>query len=402
MALLPDSWIAIAVDLGLLAFFASLSLPAVLRHARLVQRLPPLGHGAAPAGDPPRVSVVVAARDEAATIDRTVRTLLAQRDVAIDVTVVSDRSVDGTAAVVDAIAAVDSRVRCIQVAALPERWLGKCHACHVGAADARGEWILFTDADCRLPPDVVARALAVAGRDGVDHVTLTPGAVQATLPARAWHLIFITSVANWIAETNRDLPGRHIGIGAFNLVRATTYRAFGGYETLRLTVMDDIRLGLLVRRTGGRTRAFLGGDDAACDWGTHVGDVLRVTEKNYFAALDFRALPALIGPPLFLVPFAASLVRLAGGTWLDLAAGVAPMLLALPAIVWARRLRWPLVAALLTPPCYVLMMYAVARSAVVATRRGGIRWRDTFYPTALLREGAVRPTVGDRRGRPAA
>jgi hypothetical protein len=397
VTILPASWLTAALDAIVLLFFAALSLPAVLRHARWVQRLPPLdADGGAPTALP-RVSVVIAARDEAAVIERSVRTLLAQRGVAIDVTVVSDRSVDATAAIVGAVAAEDPRVRGLEIRELPERWLGKCYACHVGGADAAGDWILFTDADCRLRDDVIARALAVAARDGVDHVTLTPGVIQATLPARAWHLVFITSVCNWMAGVNQDDPDWHIGVGAFNLVRAPIYRAGGGHEALRLTVMDDVRLGLLVRRAGGRTRAFLGGDDAPCDWGRTIAEVLQVTEKNYFAALDYRTLPALIGPPLFLLPFAWALVRLFAGTALDLATGLSPMLLALPALVWARRLRWPIAAAALAPALHVFMMYAVVRSAIVTLRRGGTRWRDTFYPIALLRDGALSPARAARR-----
>jgi hypothetical protein len=66
------------------------------------------------------------------------------------------------------------------------------------------------------------------------------------------------------------------------------------------------------------------------------------------------------------------------------------VLLAAPAGVYARRLGWPIVPALLAPPFYPVVMYAVVRSAVVTLRQGGIRWRDTFYPLAQLRAGTIR------------
>ena len=138
---------------------------------------------------------------------------------------------------------------------MPEGWLGKCHACYLGAAVAKGEWILFTDADCWLKPDVISRALRVAQREGADHVTLTPGTDSQSLGARAWHLAFLISLANWFSGVNRDRPKAYLGMGAFNLVRASAYRECGGYEALRLTVLDDVRLGLLLRR--GETDARL-------------------------------------------------------------------------------------------------------------------------------------------------
>ena len=245
-------------------------------------------HRAVPAACPPvrRVSVVLAARDEEARIETTIRHLLAQQFVPVDVTVVDDRSKDRTSEILQRLANEDARLRVIRVDLLPEGWLGKCHACHLGAAAATGDWILFTDADCWLKPDVIARALLMAELDGVDHITLTPGVAPHTPAARAWHLAFLITLTDWISGVNRDKPGKYLGLGAFNLARTTAYRQCGGYEALRLTVLDDVKLGLLLRRAGKRTRAFIGGDDTECHWGATAGSMVQVMEKNYFAALE--------------------------------------------------------------------------------------------------------------------
>jgi cellulose synthase/poly-beta-1,6-N-acetylglucosamine synthase-like glycosyltransferase len=388
MPLTPESWIATAA-FGLVAAIFALMAGSTLWHQRFVQRLPPLGGADSSAGHP-RVSAVVPARDEADTIARTVRALLAQQDVAMEVIVVSDRSRDATAGIVRAIAADDPRARVVEVTTLPERWIGKCHACHVGAEAATGDWILFTDADCRPRPDVVARALAAAAREGADHVSLTPAPIDPTLGAKAWYLVFGASVANWISAANRDLDEGHFSVGAFNMVRGSTYRACGGYEALRLTIMDDVRLSLLVRRAGGRTRVYLGGDDVLCHWATSVGDAIRLTEKNYFAAIDFRVPVAVFAVLAFVLLFGTPLAGLASGTWLGLACGVSPFLLSLPAALGAPRMGWSPAVGLLVPFFYPLPMIALARSAILTLRQGGVRWRDTFYPTAMLRDGAVK------------
>ena len=402
MPLAPESWVA-TVAFGLVAAMFAATAASKLYHQRWVRRLAPLESPPAAAGAPPvRVSVVIAARDEADTIAPTVRALLAQQGVAIEVIVVSDRSRDDTAAIVRAIARDDPRTRVIEVTALPERWIGKCHACYTGAAAATGEWILFTDADCRLAPDVIARALAAAMREGADHVALTPAPIDPTLGAKAWYLVFGASVADWISAANRDRKDGHFGIGAFNLVRASTYRACGGYEALRLTILDDVRLSLLVRRAGGRSRIYLGADDVLCNWATSVGDALRLTEKNYFAAIDFRT-PVAVGASVAVaVLFGTPLAGFASGTWLGLACGLSPCLLSIPAALGAPRVGWSPAVALLVPFFYPLPMYAMLRSTVLTLRQGGVRWRDTFYPTAMLRDGAVRTSVGKRgRGRSA-
>jgi glycosyltransferase involved in cell wall biosynthesis len=284
--------------LGSAALFMAMT-STTLFHLQWARRLPALSElgTADPCGgaNDGRVqcSVIVAARDEESRIEDTVRHLLAQRDARLEVIVVDDRSIDRTGEILERLTRQDDRVRTQRIDELPDGWLGKCHACHLGASSARGDWLLFTDADCWLKPDVIARALRVAEREGADHVTLTPGIVATSLGARAWHLAFLISLSNWFSGVNRDRPKSYLGLGAFNLVRAAAYRECGGYEALRLTVLYDVRLGLLIRRAGKRTRGFIGGDDVECHWGTTVRGMIHVMEKNYFAAIDFRLATAL-------------------------------------------------------------------------------------------------------------
>jgi hypothetical protein len=384
-------WITIAF-ISTAAVFVGLTM-ATLHHQRWGRRLPSFEALPAPADGSPaiavRCSVIVAARDEAARLEATLRHLLAQQQVALEVIVVDDRSTDATGDILRRLVAEDARVRATRVEQLPEGWLGKCHACHVGANLATGDWLLFTDADCWLKPDVIARALRVAARDTADHITLTPGVAAETLAAQAWHLAFLGSLSNWISGVNRDHPGAHLGIGAFNLVRTSAYRACGGYEALRLTIVDDIKLGLLLHRAGARTRAFIGGADAECHWGTTVPNMIAVMEKNYFAAIDFRVAPVVAGAMLFTLMFGTAIVGLWTGSAAGMAAGLAPWSLALPAAVFARRLGWSAASAALTPLLYPVLFFAIVNSAVVTLRQGGVRWRDTFYSLDTLRRGNV-------------
>src|SRR6185436_17014531 len=264
-------WMTLIFD-GTAALFLAMTI-AVLQQLRWVRRLPSLDSFAATQSHV-RCSVIIAARDEEGRIEQTIRHLLAQREVGLEIVVVDDRSTDRTGEILRRLAQDDSRVQVKRVDALPEGWLGKCHACHVGASAATGDWILFTDADCWLKPDVIARAVRVAERDGADHVTMSPGTVIESFGARAWHLLFLTSLLNWFSGVNRDRPKSYMGIGAFNLVRTTAYRQCGGYEALRLTVLDDIKLGLLLRRAGKRTRGFLGVEDVECHWATTIGGMV--------------------------------------------------------------------------------------------------------------------------------
>jgi len=380
---------------GTAAIFLAMTI-VTLWHLRWVRRLPAMetfttqDRTASWAGPPIRCSVVIAARDEEARIEQTMRRLLAQRGVEAEFIVVDDRSTDRTSEILRRLAQEDARVQVKRVDVLPEGWLGKCYACHVGASAATGDWILFTDADCWLKSDVIARAVWVAERDGADHVTLSPGTVLESPGARAWHLLFLTSLVNWFSGVNRDRPRSYLGLGAFNLVRAAAYRQCGGYEALRLTVLDDVKFGLLLRRAGKRTRAFLGVDDVECHWGATVWSMVKIMEKNYFAALDFRLWLALLGSA-FMILFSFIVVfGLMSMTAAGIAAALSPLSLIVPAAILARRLGWSWPCAVFIPFMFPVFLYALLNSTFVTLRQGGVRWRDTFYSIEALRAGGVR------------
>lgn len=381
------------IFLGTAALFAA-GACATLWHSRWLRRLPPLDVPTPDETDTSQrrvsCSVVVAARDEEARIEQTVRRLLAQRGVQLELIVADDRSTDRTGEILERLAKEDARLKVVRVDALPEGWLGKCHACHVGALAAKGELLLFTDADCWSKPDVLLRALRVAEREQADHITLTSGLAAPSPGLRASSLMFYLSVANWFSGVNRDRPGSHLGFGAFNLVRATAYRECGGYEALRLTVLDDVKLGLLLRRAGKRTRAFLGADDVEAHWGRCLWDVIRLMEKNYFAALGFN-FPLALGVMTFLTLLTVLAVLGAlSGTQAGLAAAVSPFFLAAPAAILARRIGCPWFIALGVPFVLPIFVCALLNSTFATLKNRGVRWRGTFYPLETLRAGSVR------------
>jgi hypothetical protein len=157
-----------------------------------------------------------------------------------------------------------------------------------------------------------------------------------------------------------------------------------------LTVLDDVRLGLLVRRAGGKTRAFIGGDDVECHWGTTARAMIKLMEKNYFATMDYRTWLVVAAGMVAALAMVSCIAGPFTGTWAGIAAPCAWLTMALPAWVFARRLGWGIAGALMTPFIFPLMFYAVARSAVLTLRQGGIWWRETFYPLDRLRAGGVK------------
>jgi len=338
----------------------------------------------------PRVSVIIAARDEERRIETTVVRLLAQRHVDLELIVVDDRSTDSTPEILARLASRDPRLRTVRVDALPEGWIAKTHALHLAGSVATGDWLLFTDADCWMSEEVVARAVRAAQVEKVDHVTISPTQRKMQLTGKAASIVFAFALIKNGAGVNQDRRRSFIGIGAFNLVRTDAWRALGGHEPLRLEICDDMKLGLLLSRAGRRTRAYWGGHDMEVEWAATAGQLVRAIEKNIFAMLRFSVPLVLLAVGINFFLWGGALLGPLTGRPAGIAAGLALATLILPARMVSRRAGWGWLPALLAPLFFITLAVAVARSALVTLARGGVRWRDTFYPLAQLRRGVVK------------
>ena len=338
--------------------------------------------------NPPKVTVVLAARDEEDHIENTIRSLLAQKHVDLSVVIVNDGSCDETPTILDRMAEAEDRMQVIHIDELPERWIGKCYALHRGTLKAHGRWILLTDADIRMTPDVIARAVASAESKRAHHICLMPNQQNATRLGQASLLMLFLGMPNAFNKANRDKQG--VGFGAFNLVRVDALHDIGGFETLRMEVVDDHQLGHLLHNNGKRTCGFFAGHDVEMDFARTPADVVRALEKNAFAMIRYNigiaCLSAIITAAMVLGAVAGPFT----GTFTGLAASAGFLGLIVPGIMFARRFNWPVSAGLLAPLGFIVMLTAGANSIVKTLWSGGVRWHDRFYPLDELRQGMVR------------
>jgi len=352
-----------------------------------------------PLPDPelPTLTIVSAARNEAARIGAAARTLLAQDYPRLEVIAVDDRSGDGTGAILDAIAAEDPRLSVLHVTELPEGWLGKCHALALGAAAAEGEWLLFTDGDVSLLPGAARRAVSCAARERADHL-----AVAADLEVRglleAIFVAYFVSVFN-LSQRPWDAPNprsrAHIGIGAFNLVRRGAYVRSGGHEKLRMELLDDMGLGLIVKRSGGRSMFAAHDGMVRARWQEGIGGLIRGVEKNAFPALGYKVWTTAASVLLQIVWSIAPVVGLFAAETGTRAASIAAWSgVVLVYSVTARVAGTRTWHALFMPVGALLFAYSILASMVVTLARGGVVWRGTFYRLDRLKAGQVRARGG--------
>jgi glycosyltransferase involved in cell wall biosynthesis len=339
--------------------------------------------------DLPSVTIVIASRDEGQRVETTVRRLTAQRGLELQVVLVDDRSNENEAARLRALAGEDERIRLLRIDTLPDGWLGKCNALERGAELADSEWILFSDADTWMAPDLIARSIAEARRTGADHLCLIPSDKRLTFFGHAATLSMVSGFLIAAADVNQDRRFGTVGVGAFNLVKRGAYRSVGGHKTLRMEILDDAMLGALLRQNGFRSRCRIGYPHIEIHWAATVADLPRVLEKNAFAMTGYRT---------WLVASLVSFIILlwAGALFAPLYAGpsgvsatLALWSLALPAARTARRYRQSALPTLLSPLMLPVTSWVITRSTWVTLRNGGVHWRDTFYPLEALRRGSV-------------
>jgi glycosyltransferase involved in cell wall biosynthesis len=401
---------------------AAIGMPRVADIARPEwDRRPAIPNGEA------RVSVIVPARNEEESIRETLTQLLALDYSNYEIIAVNDRSTDRTGQIMNEVAAAESacsadtpfdcdqgmlvrgpaapalqtgpersvratRLKVVHITELPSGWLGKTHAMWMAGQQASGDWLLFTDADVLFKPDSLPRALAYAEAERADHVVLFPRMIMKspgeTMMIAFFQVLFVFGHRPWRVANPKARD--HMGVGAFNMVRRSVYEAVGTYRALRMEVVDDMKLGKVVKNAGFAQRNVYGEDLISLRWAKGAFGIVNNLTKNFFAVLSFqwwRTLATIIGLAfLNLGPFV--------GLWF--AHGWARSLYAIAlsslfAIYCGMSFRSPI------PPYYFflhpvstsLFMYILLRSMVYTLWNDGIVWRGTKYPLEELRKGMV-------------
>ncbi|MFY9675355.1 MAG: glycosyltransferase [Terriglobales bacterium] len=368
---------------------AAIGMPSIADVARPEwDRKPPTPQGE------PRISIIVPARNEEQDIRATLDRLLALDYSNYEVIAVNDRSTDRTGEIMDDVFSSSDRpnLRVLHISELPPGWMGKTHAMWSAGKQATGDWLLFTDADVLFKPDSVRRAVAYAEAEKADHVVLFPRMIMEHPGERMmiafFQALFVFGHRPWkVAD-----PGAqdHMGVGAFNMVRRPVYDAIGTYQALRMEVLDDMKLGKVIKLAGFAQRNVFGEDLISLHWVRGTFGIVENLTKNFFALLSFqwpRTVASIVALAfLNLGPFL--------GIWLAPGWARMPYVIALASLfgIYYGMSRFSDVApyyVLLHPVSTCLVIYTVARSMLLTIRQGGIVWRGTKYPLDELRRGMV-------------
>jgi cellulose synthase/poly-beta-1,6-N-acetylglucosamine synthase-like glycosyltransferase len=290
----------------------------------------------------PAVAVIIAAHNEQAVIEQCLARVLAQDYPGLTVLVANDRSSDATGDIVRRVAAQHPNVRCVDIADLPEGWLGKTHALSVAARDARGDYLLFLDSDVELHPATVSTAVDLAQRHRLDFMSLWPKVTLVTfwerflLPACGWTL------GLWFPNVRPDRIDKTpvFANGQFLMMRREAYEQIGGHAAVPDEMAEDVSLAQLAARAGMRRYLGLGGLLLRTRMYEHLNQIVHGWTRIFIgtlarswklAATIFGALigvvPAFIALAMFLPPaLAGSPLTTIQWIWLIAAAVHLPLM----------------------------------------------------------------------------
>jgi glycosyltransferase involved in cell wall biosynthesis len=199
------------------------------------------------------VSAIVPARNEEAVIGACVASLAQQSEIA-EILVVDDQSTDQTAAIVQRQMKSVPKLRMLQTAELPAGWVGKNHAVWLGAREAKGQWLLFTDADAVHSADSAVRALAMATEQNAVMVSVSPEQMMETWYEKALiPYIYCRLARNFsFDKINDPATSAAAANGQFLFVRKDVYEAIGGHASVANQVLEDVALAKRVKGAGYR------------------------------------------------------------------------------------------------------------------------------------------------------
>lgn len=345
-----------------------------------------------PAGAP-SIVVIVPARNEEEALPAALASLLAQDYANLRIIAVDDRSTDSTGTIVDTLAAQrPDRLRALHVKELPPGWLGKPHAMALAARHAiaidHPDYLLFTDADVIFTPQAIRRSLAQAVTTDADHFVTFPTPIVKSI-GEGMLLGYLGVMGLWATRPWKASDPKSIrdsiGIGAFNLLRTSAYEHLGGFDALKMEVVEDLTLARRVKVAHLKQRVATAPGMVSLHWAAGATGVVNVMTKNLFAIFRFRMVLVLsaclglaalcLGPFFFLFVPPARLPGIVG-------IGSIVVLYALS----NRHSKISTWQALTFPAGALLFLYSLLRSSFITLREGGINWRGTFYSLGELRD----------------
>lgn len=336
----------------------------------------------------PSVAIIIAVKDEEKELEDALQTVCSLSYPNYRIIVVNDRSTDGTAAILQRMAARHPLITTISIDELPLGWMGKNHALYKGYCASSEDWLLFTDADVKFAPQALEKAMHYIKQKQLDHLTAL---AEITSPSslfvsvmNVFAIMLDIKLKPWTISDPASPSS--MGVGAFNLVKRSAYEKAGTHLMISLRPDDDLKLGERIKRAGGKQDILYGEKEISLAWYSSLPAFVNGLMKNMYSVYNYRFLEAMSTAILsFLILALPVPLFLSSGApyhWIGLAI-IASQVVLLYGKKGIHAKWWH---ALMIPFAGLIMVYIIIQSTLLTEHRRGINWRNSFYPLSELRK----------------
>lgn len=340
-----------------------------------------------PLSSSPLVSVCVPARDEERDVGACLDSLLKQDYPQFEVIAVDDNSTDSTADIIRNRAGKHPNLVFLSGKILPQDWFGKPYALHQAFQKARGEYLLFTDADPVFRPLALTSAMDFMIKNELDVLTLMPGAVFGSF----WERVIQPVVFGFIAaltrfkKINSAEHRNSMGIGAFILIKREVYQAIGGHQRVKQKIVEDIELVKNAKRNGFKIAIADGKDIFFIRMYHSLREIWQGWKKNLFIAMNksvsrtlyyMAVIPCFMVTPYFVLfcnLWAQAHFVLTGLSFLGL------IMVLTAKVKLCRELRLNEINILLLPLGAIMISMLLFHSMIQIQMSGHSQWRGRNY-----------------------
>ncbi len=337
----------------------------------------------------PLVSILIPARNEEKNIGRCLRSLTRQNYDNIEILVMDDNSEDATGSIVDGWSKKDSRIKSLKGRPLLKGWKGKSYACHQLSQHAKGNYLIFTDADTLHFPDSISSSIAALLSNDLDALSIFPKQIMVTIHERMVvvfiNLAVMAFMPLFLIKKIKN-PILSIANGQFILFKRKTYDSIGGHENVKKDIVEDVAISRRVKEYGFRFMIFDGRSNIYCRMYKGFREVVRGFSKFIFASMNYSIIKIIavisLVMILFLVPLILLLIGLYSSRWLfiiNVNLLIQISIIFIIRIVMTFRFRSRIMDIVLHPLSMFYIM-ALSINSVYQVKYGeGIYWKDRVY-----------------------
>ncbi|HEX2107606.1 MAG TPA: glycosyltransferase [Nitrososphaera sp.] len=342
----------------------------------------------------PQVSIILPARNEDRYIARCLDSLLGQDYPNFEIIAINDSSTDRTGEIMKAYAAKDSRVIHVNASPKPEGWTGKNWACYQGYLHARGELLMFTDADSRHLPSAMSLAVGQVVSQNLDALTAVPRLICNDFWTKMTLPVLATFLHTRFSPLRVNDPNTKTGyfFGSFFLITRSTYEAVGTHKGVREELVEDGALGGKVKASKFRMKMVRGESQIDAVWARDLPTLWQGLRRFmipvYYqdkagAYMMVMAVFFILFAPFVSLPYLVLGSSLAGNISFRILLGLQVSAIALIMITVAAQCR----LAIFENPLYAfaaplsggLISFSFLSAIVDAKKKGAVSWRDRNY-----------------------